>query len=208
MTQGSCILTLLRRARGRNIWAGCPGRSLKSKFRDLRSQRDRARAWRSEQSKTCARCFRSSELGSRATEPVVALDDASFEFERGELVALLGPESGCGKTTLLRIVGGLIAEDRGLGDHRRARGHQAARRLRFRVSGAEPDAVAHGARQRAVPDGNPEAQRRGGARPRTPSCWTSSACPAFCRRGRISFPAACSSASRCAAPSFINRSFC
>jgi NitT/TauT family transport system ATP-binding protein len=56
--------------------------------------------------------FPVGELGSRATEPVVALDDASFTFERGELIALLGP-SGCGKTTLLRIVAGLIAKTSG-----------------------------------------------------------------------------------------------
>jgi len=56
--------------------------------------------------------FAVAELGSRALEPVVALDDASFEFSEGDLVALLGP-SGCGKTTLLRIVGGLIAKSAG-----------------------------------------------------------------------------------------------
>ena len=42
----------------------------------------------------------------------MALDDASFEFDEGELVSLLGP-SGCGKTTLLRIVGGLIPKSSG-----------------------------------------------------------------------------------------------
>jgi NitT/TauT family transport system ATP-binding protein len=56
--------------------------------------------------------FEAGEPGSRALEPVVALDDASFEFGEGDLVALLGP-SGCGKTTLLRIVGGLIAKSAG-----------------------------------------------------------------------------------------------
>ncbi|HEY1365266.1 MAG TPA: ABC transporter ATP-binding protein [Xanthobacteraceae bacterium] len=49
---------------------------------------------------------------SAASEPIVALDDASFRFEQGELIALLGP-SGCGKTTLLRIVGGLIQKTAG-----------------------------------------------------------------------------------------------
>jgi NitT/TauT family transport system ATP-binding protein len=38
---------------------------------------------------------------------VVAIDDISFDLERGKLVSLLGP-SGCGKTTFLKIVGGLI----------------------------------------------------------------------------------------------------
>jgi NitT/TauT family transport system ATP-binding protein len=56
--------------------------------------------------------FPVAELLGRASEPVVALDDASFVFEAGELVALLGP-SGCGKTTLLRIVAGLIPKTAG-----------------------------------------------------------------------------------------------
>jgi NitT/TauT family transport system ATP-binding protein len=62
--------------------------------------------------KNVRKVFAVDELGSTALEPVVALDDASFQFEQGDLVALLGP-SGCGKTTLLRIVGGLIAKSAG-----------------------------------------------------------------------------------------------
>ena len=54
-------------------------------------------------------------LSKGATEDLVALDDASFEFEAGEIVALLGP-SGCGKTTLLRMIAGLI--DRSAGEIR------------------------------------------------------------------------------------------
>src|SRR4029450_3796419 len=57
--------------------------------------------------KNVRKVFQVEEIGWTAREPVVALDDASFEFDEGELVALLGP-SGCGKTTLLRMVGGLI----------------------------------------------------------------------------------------------------
>src|SRR5690348_10246236 len=38
---------------------------------------------------------------------LVAIEDISFQLERGKLVSLLGP-SGCGKTTFLKIVGGLI----------------------------------------------------------------------------------------------------
>ena len=56
--------------------------------------------------------FSADELQRRSAEPVVALDNADFDFNEGELVALLGP-SGCGKTTLLRIVGGLIQKTSG-----------------------------------------------------------------------------------------------
>ena len=38
---------------------------------------------------------------------VAAIEDISFNLQRGKLVSLLGP-SGCGKTTFLKIVGGLI----------------------------------------------------------------------------------------------------
>jgi NitT/TauT family transport system ATP-binding protein len=62
--------------------------------------------------KNVRKVFQLEEIGWTAREPVVALDDASFQFEEGELVALLGP-SGCGKTTLLRIVGGLIPKSAG-----------------------------------------------------------------------------------------------
>jgi NitT/TauT family transport system ATP-binding protein len=56
--------------------------------------------------------FSSDELKSRSDEPVIALDDASFEFEQGELISFLGP-SGCGKTTLLRVIAGLIPRTSG-----------------------------------------------------------------------------------------------
>jgi NitT/TauT family transport system ATP-binding protein len=56
--------------------------------------------------------FSARELGGKATQDLVALDDASFSFEQGEFVSLLGP-SGCGKTTLLRIVAGLIPRTSG-----------------------------------------------------------------------------------------------
>jgi sulfate transport system ATP-binding protein len=42
----------------------------------------------------------------------VALDDVSLDVESGQLTALLGP-SGGGKSTLLRIIGGLEDADRG-----------------------------------------------------------------------------------------------
>ena len=41
-----------------------------------------------------------------------AVDGVSLEVRRGELMAVLGP-SGCGKTTLLRLIAGFEAPDRG-----------------------------------------------------------------------------------------------
>ena len=43
---------------------------------------------------------------------MTVLDDINFEVGEGEFVSLLGA-SGCGKTTLLRIVAGLIRPDLG-----------------------------------------------------------------------------------------------
>ncbi len=43
---------------------------------------------------------------------VTALDDVSFSITRGEFLSLLGA-SGCGKTSLLRIIAGLLPPDRG-----------------------------------------------------------------------------------------------
>ncbi|MGH8348786.1 MAG: ATP-binding cassette domain-containing protein, partial [Pseudomonas sp.] len=41
-----------------------------------------------------------------------ALDNISLDIQSGELVALLGP-SGCGQTSLLRIIAGLETPDPG-----------------------------------------------------------------------------------------------
>ena len=41
-----------------------------------------------------------------------ALDDVSFDVNRGEFLSILGP-SGCGKTTMLRILIGLLPPDSG-----------------------------------------------------------------------------------------------
>jgi NitT/TauT family transport system ATP-binding protein len=46
------------------------------------------------------------------TRAMTVLDDINFEVGEGEFVSLLGA-SGCGKTTLLRIMAGLIHPDRG-----------------------------------------------------------------------------------------------
>jgi NitT/TauT family transport system ATP-binding protein len=48
----------------------------------------------------------------RRTPDIVALQEVSYSFKQGELVALLGP-SGCGKTTLLRIVAGMTRASHG-----------------------------------------------------------------------------------------------
>ncbi len=49
---------------------------------------------------------------SLAFGPVQALDDVNLTVDAGEFLALLGP-SGGGKTTLMRVVAGLIAPDSG-----------------------------------------------------------------------------------------------
>src|SRR3989442_14193804 len=53
-----------------------------------------------------------AEVGKDFLIPII--DRVSFTVEAGEFVCLLGP-NGCGKTTLLRIVGGLEPATRGRG---------------------------------------------------------------------------------------------
>jgi NitT/TauT family transport system ATP-binding protein len=58
-----------------------------------------------------SRSYRS--IGSqRSIQFVKVLTDISFEMHEGEIVSVVGL-SGCGKTTLLRIVGGLLSPDEG-----------------------------------------------------------------------------------------------
>ena len=52
-------------------------------------------------------------FGGANAEPLVAIDDVSFDLREGSLVSLLGP-SGCGKTSLLKIVAGLSQATSGL----------------------------------------------------------------------------------------------
>lgn len=51
-------------------------------------------------------------IGKTFDGGVTALRDVSFSIRRGEFLSLLGA-SGCGKTSLLRIVAGLLASDTG-----------------------------------------------------------------------------------------------
>jgi len=44
--------------------------------------------------------------------PLTALDDLSFDVQRGEMFGLIGPD-GAGKTTAIRLMGGLLRPDRG-----------------------------------------------------------------------------------------------
>ncbi|HEX6512602.1 MAG TPA: ABC transporter ATP-binding protein [Chloroflexota bacterium] len=53
-----------------------------------------------------------SMLYTRRSYPVEALRDVSLQVEAGQFVSIVGA-SGCGKTTLLRIVDGLVKPSRG-----------------------------------------------------------------------------------------------
>jgi ABC-2 type transport system ATP-binding protein len=70
-------------------------------------------------------------LSKKYSESVLAVDDLSFEVERGQVCGLLGP-NGAGKTTCLRMLLGLIAPTQGetyLFDELVAPGTESLRRV-------------------------------------------------------------------------------
>jgi NitT/TauT family transport system ATP-binding protein len=56
--------------------------------------------------------FKARDSSERGVRAMKVLDDISLDVGRGEFISLLGA-SGCGKTTLLRIMAGLLRPDRG-----------------------------------------------------------------------------------------------
>ncbi|HXC45410.1 MAG TPA: ATP-binding cassette domain-containing protein [Solirubrobacteraceae bacterium] len=79
------------------------------------------------------RLERISKRRSRPGERELALDEISFELDRGQIMGIFGP-SGAGKTTLLRIAAGLHRPDSGTVTYngRRLEEMSAAERTRFR----------------------------------------------------------------------------
>jgi ABC-2 type transport system ATP-binding protein len=72
----------------------------------------------------------------RRKPPVVAVDDVSLRMERGEIYGLLGA-NGCGKSTFIRLVSGLLTLDEGRVEvfgHDLVREEMAVKRLINRVS--------------------------------------------------------------------------
>ncbi|MCY4222121.1 MAG: ABC transporter ATP-binding protein [Thiotrichales bacterium] len=65
---------------------------------------------------------KSGWLGAKAEAPVRALDGVSFDIRRGECLGLVG-ESGCGKTTVSRILMRVVAPDTGEATYHEAAGH-------------------------------------------------------------------------------------
>ncbi len=64
---------------------------------------------------------KSGWFGAKAQAPVRALDEVSFDIRRGECLGLVG-ESGCGKTTVSRILMRVVAPDTGEATYHEAGG--------------------------------------------------------------------------------------
>ena len=126
--------------------------------------------------------------------PQSVLRGMSLEVQPGEFVSLIG-HSGCGKSTMLKAIGGLLA-DRPRRDHARRRGR---RRARPRPGDGVPALLA-AARASASSTtcatrcGRPDRRRAGGRRRAASATSPPSACGSTGTRSRRKCPAACSSA--------------
>ena len=58
------------------------------------------------------RVSKSYQDNQKSQAPMLVLDDISIDVNKGEFVTIFGP-NGCGKTTLLKIVAGLLEQDSG-----------------------------------------------------------------------------------------------
>ncbi len=56
--------------------------------------------------------FNIAKSGLNASKTLVALDDVSFQIQKGEVLSIIGL-NGSGKTTLLRIIAGVYRPDKG-----------------------------------------------------------------------------------------------
>ena len=76
-----------------------------------------------------ARIDRITKRFASARGPLTAVDAVGAEIEGGRVTGLVGPD-GAGKTTLIRLIAGLLLPDAGTGHRRRLRFSVARRRIR------------------------------------------------------------------------------
>ena len=92
-------------------------------------------------------------LRSAINEPVVALDDLSFQVRAGEIVAVVGP-NGAGKSTLFRVLTGLTTpttgEVRVLGLDPMRKGNQVRRLIGFVPADDRSRYLRHAARENLI----------------------------------------------------------